>query len=67
MRDPARQRTHPMEARETDPARPIAVGDLSSIAPEWVPRDGYAEPTREILLHLEAGLKQLAANARTHG
>ncbi|MEV0779044.1 hypothetical protein [Streptomyces sp. NPDC050428] len=38
----------------------IDAGAFWRLAPEWVPRDGYATPSPAVLRELEAGLKRLA-------
>jgi hypothetical protein len=47
-------------ARETDHvdelAAPIQAGWFWRLAPEWVPRTGYAPPARPVLLRLRDGL-----------
>lgn len=37
----------------------IDAGGVWGLAPAWVPRDGYASPTPEILRAVEAGLRGL--------
>lgn len=37
----------------------IEAGAFWRLVPEWVPRDGYANPSRAVLQELEAGLKRL--------
>ncbi len=39
-----------------DLAALIEAGGLWRLAPEWVPRTGYAEPTTALLRAVEAGL-----------
>ncbi|MEU3917132.1 hypothetical protein [Streptomyces sp. NPDC029004] len=39
----------------------IEVGGFWRLAPEWVPRDGYATPTPDTLRAVEAGLRRLIA------
>lgn len=36
----------------------IEAGGFWRLAPEWVPRTGYAEPTRDVLKDVEAGLRR---------
>jgi hypothetical protein len=36
----------------------LRAGGFWSLAPAWVPRDGYAEGTPELLRRLEAGLRR---------
>ncbi|WP_405675937.1 hypothetical protein OG292_12730 [Streptomyces sp. NBC_01511] len=38
----------------------IGAGAFWRLAPEWVPRDGYATPSPAVLRELEAGLKRQA-------
>lgn len=38
----------------------IDAGAFWRLAPEWVPRDGYATPSAALLRELEAGLRRLA-------
>ncbi|TFI28684.1 hypothetical protein [Streptomyces sp. 4R-3d] len=70
--DPARLRfiapaTLPRRTRE--PGRSDSAAEMEALidagafwrlAPEWVPRDGYAAPSPAVLRELEAGLKRLA-------
>lgn len=37
----------------------IKAGGVWGLAPEWVPRTGYAEPTRLVLSDVEDGLRRL--------
>ncbi|MEU9744303.1 hypothetical protein [Streptomyces niveus] len=37
----------------------IDAGAFWRLAPEWVPRDGYATPSLAVLRELEAGLRRL--------
>lgn len=37
----------------------IEAGGLWRLAPDWLPRDGYAEPTRPVMSRVEAGLRRL--------
>lgn len=39
----------------------IERGGFWRLAPEWVPRTGYAEPTPETLRTVDAGLRRLVA------
>ncbi|GHE00759.1 hypothetical protein GCM10010339_17400 [Streptomyces alanosinicus] len=36
----------------------IAAGGFWRLAPDWVPRTGYAKPTRALLRAVEDGLKR---------
>ncbi|WP_369390818.1 hypothetical protein AB5J72_26560 [Streptomyces sp. CG1] len=36
----------------------IAAGGFWRLAPDWVPRAGYAAPTRAVLRDVEAGLRR---------
>lgn len=37
----------------------VRAGGFWSLAPEWVPRTGYAVPTSLVLRDVEAGLRRL--------
>jgi hypothetical protein len=39
----------------------IAAGGFWRLAPEWLPRYGYAKPTPDTLRAVEAGLRRLRA------
>lgn len=49
-------------ARETEDLNELAAliqaGGFWRLAPEWVPRSGYAEPTRPVLLRVRDGLER---------
>ncbi|ORT57553.1 hypothetical protein [Streptomyces sp. CB03238] len=36
----------------------IQAGEFWRLAPEWVPRSGYAPPTRPVLLRVRDGLER---------
>ncbi|WP_405398473.1 hypothetical protein [Streptomyces microflavus] len=39
----------------------IEAGGFWRLAPEWLPRTGYAKPSRAVLKDVEAGLKRRLA------
>ncbi|MEC4018458.1 hypothetical protein [Streptomyces sp. H27-D2] len=52
----------PAATRQTDDAGELAAlidaGGFWRLAPEWVPRAGYATPTPDLLRDVEAGLRR---------
>lgn len=38
----------------------VEAGGFRIVAPDWVPRSGYAKPTPDLLRAVEAGLKGAA-------
>nr|WSZ96388.1 hypothetical protein OH820_12620 [Streptomyces sp. NBC_00857] len=49
----------PRPAADTDDmAAPLTLGGFWRLAPDWVPRDGYAWPTAALLRDVEAGLRR---------
>ncbi|GAB2787502.1 hypothetical protein GCM10027091_20360 [Streptomyces daliensis] len=54
----------PQQPRATDDvaelAKVIEAGGFWRLAPEWLPHDGYAAPTRDVLLNVDAGLRRWA-------
>ncbi|MFJ1600956.1 hypothetical protein [Streptomyces sp. NPDC088261] len=55
----------PGNDRDHDPDHELAAlidaGGFWRLAPEWVPRTGYAEPTPALLRDVEAGLRRRLA------